>query len=119
MAWEIEVTDQFFDWVDGLEENEWDAVVNAVDFLQDRDPGLGRPLVDNVHHSRHSNMKELRPSPGNLRILFAFDPRRTAIPLIGGDKSGRWSTWYREMIPIADRLYDDHLDALRREGLLE
>ena len=119
MAWEIEVTDQFFDWVEGLEKSEWDAVVVAADFLQDWGPGLGRPWVDSIRHSRHSNMKELRPSPGKLRVLFAFDPRRTAILLIGGDKSGRWNNWYREMIPIADRLYDEHLEEIRREGLLE
>lgn len=63
-------------------------------------------------------MKELRPRRGNLRILFAFDPRRMAIPLIGGDKSGRWEAWYREFVPIADRLSDEHLDILEQEGLL-
>ena len=63
-------------------------------------------------------MKELRPLSGSLRILFAFDPRRTAILLIGGDKSGRWREWYREMIPVADRLYDEYLSELEREGLL-
>jgi hypothetical protein len=63
-------------------------------------------------------MKELRPPAGNIRILFAFDPRRMAILLIGGDKTGRWQEWYQEMIPVADRLYDEHLEELRREGLL-
>ena len=53
---------------------------------------------------------------GNLRILFAFDPRRTAIPLIGGDKTGRWQAWYDAMIPLADDLYDEHLRALRQGG---
>jgi hypothetical protein len=61
-------------------------------------------------------MKELRPSRGNLRILFAFDSRRTAILLIGGDKTSRWEAWYREVVPIADRLYDEHLEALKQEG---
>lgn len=63
-------------------------------------------------------MKELRPRRGSVRILFAFDPRRMAILLIGGDKTGRWQAWYREMIPIADDLYDTHLETLRREGLI-
>ncbi len=54
---------------------------------------------------------------GHLRILFAFDPRRMAI-LLGGDKTGRWNDWYREFIPIADRLYDEHLQTLQDEGLL-
>jgi hypothetical protein len=63
-------------------------------------------------------MKELRPIGGGIRILFAFDPRRMAILLIGGDKTGRWNQWYTEMIPIADRLYDEHLETLRKEGLI-
>jgi hypothetical protein len=64
-------------------------------------------------------MKELRPPVANIRILFAFDPRRAAIFLIGGDKTNRWQSWYRTMIPVADRLYDDHLAELRREGLIQ
>ncbi len=63
-------------------------------------------------------MKELRPRGGNLRVLFAFDPRRAAILLMGGDKTGRWQAWYAEVIPIADDLYDEHLETLRKEGLL-
>jgi hypothetical protein len=61
-------------------------------------------------------MKELRPRRGHFRILFAFDPRRIAILLIGGDKSGQWEEWYRRMIPHADRLYDEHLATLHQEG---
>jgi DNA-binding XRE family transcriptional regulator len=55
-------------------------------------------------------MKELRPRRGNLRILFAFDPRRMAILLLGGDKTSRWQAWYQDIIPLADRLYDEHLE---------
>ena len=72
-----------------------------------------------VAMSRHNNMKELRVSKGGaLRVLFAFDPRRHAILLLGGDKSGRWSEWYRWAVPAADDLYDTHLGELRDEGLL-
>ncbi len=53
-----------------------------------------------------------------LRVLYAFDPRRTAILLIGGDKTGN-DRWYNEFVPVADRLYDAHLDALRKEGLID
>ena len=63
-------------------------------------------------------MRELIPPAGNIRTLFAFDPRRTAILLIGGDKSDRWDRWYPEVVPLADRLYDQHLEELRREGLI-
>ncbi len=118
MGWEVEFTDQFGDWFAGLSEQEQDFVATAVVVLQDRGPGLGRPMVDTIKGSRHANMKELRPLGGNLRVLFAFDPRRMAILLIGGDKTNRWEAWYRESIPIADRLYDEHLETLRREGLI-
>jgi hypothetical protein len=65
-------------------------------------------------------MKELRVSQGGaLRVLFAFDPRRHAILLLGGDKSGQWEEWYETAIPAADVLYDVHLEELREEGLSE
>ena len=54
---------------------------------------------------------------GTLRLLFAFDPRRVAILLLGGDKRGSWSDWYKRAIPLADRIYDRHLDDLRKERL--
>lgn len=57
-------------------------------------------------------MKEMRPGSAGrseLRILFAFDPKRRAIMLIAGDKAGDWSRWYTKNIPVADRLFDDHL----------
>ncbi len=88
----------------------------AVDKLEERGPALGRPFVDTIEGSRHSNMKELRPPGGNIKVHFAFDPRRTAILLLGGDKTGRWKEWYEEMIPVADRLYEEYLEELRGEG---
>ena len=64
-------------------------------------------------------MKELRASPGGaLRVLFMFDPRRQAILLLGGDKSGEWAAWYAWAVPAADELYDVYLDELREEGLI-
>ncbi|MGH2559650.1 MAG: type II toxin-antitoxin system RelE/ParE family toxin [Thermomicrobiales bacterium] len=118
MAWEIEYTEQFDEWFQSLSQGERNRVIAAVNVLERSGPGLGRPFVDTPKGSRHANMKELRPRGGNLRILFAFDPRRAAILLIGGDKSGRWRQWYEEMIPIADDLYDEHLAILKEEGLL-
>jgi len=52
-----------------------------------------------------------------LRVLYAFDPRRVAILLLGGDKTGN-DRWYEEFVPVADRLYDAHLASLKREGLI-
>jgi hypothetical protein len=102
-----------------LGEKEQDAILAAIEVLEAHGPGLGRPLVDTVKGSTHANMKELRPPVGNIRILFAFDPKRTAVLLIGGDKTNRWAAWYKRMIPIADRIYDEHLTRMRNEGTKE
>lgn len=61
-------------------------------------------------------MKELIPPSSNIRILFAFDPQRKAILLIGGDKSGEWNKWYDRMVPVADALFDSHLEEIANEG---
>ncbi|MBX5443663.1 type II toxin-antitoxin system RelE/ParE family toxin [Sphaerobacter sp.] len=118
MRWEVEYTDEFEAWWQTLSDDEQDAIVAAVEVLEERGPGLGRPLVDSIRTSRHPNMKELRPPAGNIRVLFAFDPRRVAILLIGGDTTNQWQDWYERMVPIADQLYDDHLETLRKEGIL-
>lgn len=116
MSWEVEYTDEFGSRWSALTSDEQDRVRSAVAFLEERGPGLGRPLVDTLETSRHSNMKKLRPPGGNLRVLFVFDPRRTAILLIGGDKTNQWEAFYEQAIPEADRLYDEHLAELRQEG---
>ena len=116
------------DWLAELDIDTLNCVAAAVEVLGEVGPSLGRPLVDSVKRSRHSNMKELRPpSPGmsEFRILFAFDPRRHAVLLLGGDKSGtkeksankeKWSRWYGKAIPEADRRYDEHLRKLDEEA---
>jgi len=116
VSWEIEYTNEFEEWWATLTTDEQGSIDRAVAALRESGPALGRPLVDTISTSRHANMKELRPPSGFLRVLFAFDPRRSAILLIGGDKKGRWATWYRQMVPVADQLYDDHLSVLRQEG---
>lgn len=116
MGWEVEYTDEFGEWWDWLSQGEQEGVAAAVETLEEMGPGLGRPLVDTVRGSRYPHMKELRPPGGNIRILFAFDPARTAILLLGGDKTGEWNTWYRRMIPVADSLYEEHLRSLQGEG---
>jgi hypothetical protein len=113
-VWDVEFTDEFEAWWNSLSVDEQQAIDAAVRVLEQRGPGLGRPLVDSVTASRHANMKELRV--GTIRILFCFDPRRAAILLIGGDKRGRWQEFYERMIPLADDLFDEHLAALQREG---
>jgi hypothetical protein len=71
--------------------------------------------VDRIEGSRIHNLKELRVrSDGALRILFVFDPGRTAVLLLGEDKSGQWSSWYARAIPRAEAIYDDYLEGLNR-----
>lgn len=94
------------------------TIIGALQILAEVGPGLGTPLVDTIVGSRHNNMKELRPGSSGrseVRILFAFDPQRHAIMLLAGDKQGRWDKWYRANVPIADELYDEHLEGLKEE----
>jgi hypothetical protein len=114
--WEVEGTDQFADWYANLDESLQIRVDAAISWLEEKGPALDRPFVDTIKTSRHGHMKELRPRGGSLRILFVFDPRRTAILLLGGDKTDRWQEWYKDMIPLADKLYDDYLVELTQEG---
>jgi hypothetical protein len=109
-VWDVEYTEEFGTWWEGLEPDDQERLTAAVELLEKLGPSLGRPLVDTLKGSKHPNMKELRP--GTVRVLFAFDSRRTAILLLGGDKSGHWKDWYVEAIPEADRLFDDHLNSL-------
>lgn len=105
-------------WVASLDDSSRSQVFAALVLLQEHGPQLGRPLVDTLVASRHKNMKELRPGSSGrseLRVLFAFDPERRAILLIAGDKAGNWKRWYRQNIPVADALFDDHLRRLKGE----
>ena len=83
-------------------------------------PNLPHPYSSDVRSSRHGGMRELRvQSRGRpIRVFYAFDPRRTSILLIGGDKTGN-DRFYEQYVPVADRLYDEHLTELRQEGLIE
>ena len=116
--WEIRVTDEWLTWYRALDGPSRLGVADAIDRLADGGPNLGRPLVDRIHGSDVHNMKELRPpsaEASEIRILFVFDPWRSAILLVGGDKSGRWNDWYRTAIPQAEQLYEEYLDERRRK----
>lgn len=112
--WKVIHTDEWKEWFDNLEDEDQLDIAVRVEKLEEQGAGLGRPLVDTISHSKHPNMKELRC--GTIRILFAFDPKRQAILLLGGDKYKKWKKWYRKAIPEADRLLDQHLAELDREG---
>jgi len=117
--WEVEYTDEFGAWWQGLSEAEQVSVFASVGLLEMHGPQLAHPHGSGIASSRHSRMRELRAQHRGrpLRVLYAFDPRRTAILLIGGDKTGN-DRWYEEFVPLADRLYDEHLAQLKREGLI-
>ncbi len=116
--WEID-TRRIDAWIDSLDRASIIQVRAALELLAQQGPQLGRPLVDTVVASKHKNMKELRPGSSGtseLRVLFAFDPKRAAILLLAGDKSGHWRQWYRTAIPEADRIYDEHLAQLKKNS---
>jgi hypothetical protein len=119
MKWEIEGTDEFDAWFEGLSEAERADVIATVDLLEQKGPRLGFPHTSAVATSRHSHMRELRIQHAGrpYRVLYAWDPRRAAILLIGGDKTGD-DRWYAKHVPAADRLYDEYLEELRTEGLI-
>ena len=116
VAWEVEFTDEFDAWWGSLSEDEQEVISAKVDLLEERGPTLSRPHADLIVSSRHANMKELRGKVEDrqLRVLFAFDPRRAALLLIGGDKTDD-PKWYEEFVPIADDLFDRHLRELEQE----
>ncbi len=118
-VWQVEFTDEFEAWWLTLTEAEQDALDASVKLLERLGPGLPRPHADTVKVSRHPRMKELRTQCQGrpLRTFFAFDPRRSAILLIGGDKTGD-DRFYDRMLPVADDLYDSHLRQLAEEGLI-
>ena len=120
MSWDVEYTDEFEAWWEGLSEQEQVSLAASVALLEERGPSLGHPHSSGINGSRHGHMRELRTQHGGrpFRTLYAFDPRRIAILLIGGDKTGD-DRWYEVHVPIADRLYDEHLVKLRREGEID
>jgi hypothetical protein len=112
--WSVEYTDEFGAWWESLSEDEQVAISAKVELLEEHGPTLPRPHADVITSSLHANMKELRAKieERHLRVLYAFDPRRTALLLIGGDKTGD-PNWYEKFVPIADDLFDRHLKSLR------
>ena len=120
MTWDVEYTNEFGDWWVGLAEGEQEDITAVVELLAEHGPGLRFPWSSGVTGSRHGHMRELRAQSSGrpLRVFYAFDPRRTAVLLIGGDKTGD-DRFYKQSVPLADRLYDEHLKELKEEGLIE
>jgi hypothetical protein len=120
VSWAVEYTDEFGAWYENLTEAIQDAIDRSVRLLEARGPDLPFPHSSGLSGSRHPRLRELRvQSRGEpVRIFYAFDPRRTAILLIGGHKTGD-ERFYARMIPLADRLYDIYLAEIRKEGLIQ
>lgn len=119
MSWSVEYTDEFDAWWVTLGAGAQDDIAAVVGVLEQRGPRLPFPYSSAVAGSRHGHMRELRVQSGGnpLRVFYAFDPRRTAILLLGGNKAGD-DRFYERMIPRADRHYDIYLNEIRREGLI-
>ena len=120
MAYDVEYTDEFESWWNELSVREQRSVTAVVNNLKERGPNLKKQYSSSVRSSRHGHMRELRVQSGGrpIRIFYAFDPRRTAILLIGGHKRHP-ERFYREYVARADAIYDEHLGELRRERVLE
>ena len=116
MQWEVGFADEFEPEFDALPETVQDELLARAKVLEALGPALGRPHADTLNGSRHANMKELRFSvdDGVWRVAFAFDPERRAILLVAANKAGvKERRFYRRLIEIADRRFDDHLKQVK------
>ena len=115
--WEIEYTDEFGEWWETLGEAEHKRISFTVNLLRQAGPLLPFPHSTGVRQSRHGSMRELRSQCEGrpLRTFYVFDPRRVAILLIGGDKTGD-DRFYDDMVPLADRIYDEYLKEIKEEN---
>jgi hypothetical protein len=116
MTWEVEYTDEFGDWYKDLTESEQDSIDRNVYLLEQFGPTLSDRYSKPVVTSRYTHMRELRVQHGGepIRVLYAFDPRRVALLLLGGNKTGD-DRWYEKSVPRADELYEQHLRELADE----
>ncbi len=114
MGWEVEFTDEFELWWDNLNQSEQVDIDASVQLLESKGPQLPFPYSSGINGSKHNHMRELRIQHKGrpYRILYAFDPCRIAILLLGGDKTGN-NNWYEVNLPIADSLYDTHIKELK------
>jgi hypothetical protein len=118
VSWTVELADEFEPEYENLPNEAQDELLAMTRLLQRFGPQLKRPHADTMNGSRHANMKELRfhAADGIWRVAFAFDPRRKAVLLVAGDKSGQSEKrFYRGLIKKADDRYDAHLSRLKRK----
>jgi hypothetical protein len=116
--WNVATTDTFDSWFTELDGPEQSEIIAVVELLKLRGPRLSRPHADTLKGSKHANMKELRADTKHqvIRVAFAFDPERTAMLLVAGNKQGiNQKQFYKQLIAKADTLYDAHLASLRKK----
>jgi hypothetical protein len=116
MAYTVNTSDEFDDWFSEQDEALQNSITAMVSLLIQHGPNLRRPYADTLKGSKLSNLKELRVQHKGdpYRILFAFDPRREALLLVGGDKTGD-KRWYDKMILLAEKIFAQHLETLEKE----
>jgi hypothetical protein len=117
VAFLAEYTDEFEAWwTCKLSEAEQESIYAVVGLLEAKGPHLGFPYTSGIETSKHKHMRELRIQHAGdpYRVFYAFDPRRAAILLIGGNKAGD-DRFYERYVPIADRIYDQHLEEIARK----
>ena len=120
MEWSVEYTDEFEQWWSSLSEKEQESIDTAVGLVETKGPSLGFPYSSSIRGSKVDHLRELRIQHKGrpLRVLYAFDPRRCALLILGGDKTGD-DRWYEIFVPRAEKLYKEHLETLRKEGLID
>jgi hypothetical protein len=119
MSWTVVFYEAFDREFVVLSEAVQDELLAQAALLERFGPSLGRPRVDTLKGSRHANMKELRffAADGVWRVAFAFDPKRRAVLLVAGDKSGSSERrFYRQLLHKADARLDDHLGKVGKAG---
>jgi hypothetical protein len=118
-VWDVEYTDEFEDWWGGLDSGEQDSVAHVVQLLVKEGPMLPFPYSSDIGSAKRHDIRELRIQHAGrpYRVLYVFDPRRLALLILGGDKTGE-PRWYELHVPRAEKIYDQYLAELRREGLI-
>jgi hypothetical protein len=120
--WDLNI-DFIKGWMDEQDADTLAALSGSFDLLEQSGPLLRRPMVGTLRGTKFKNLKELRPTSSGrseVRIIFAFDPARTAVLLLAGDKANaeglrkalKWGAWYAKSIPIAEKRYSEHLKSL-------
>lgn len=118
MEWKIIISEEYESWFNKLPQKHKFAIATDLEVLKNIGPTLGRPYADQIKGSKFSNLKELRTKvPGHVyRSLFAFDPKRHAVILSGGDKKGKnQEKFYKRLIAQAEIVFETYLKTIQQK----